>query len=60
MTFFKALGFGLALSALAAAGAAAQGKKWETVKIATEGAYAPYNFTGPGCRPRSTTPSWRA
>ena len=40
-------------SALLAAGlaigaAAAQGKKWETVKIATEGAYAPWNFTGPG------------
>jgi octopine/nopaline transport system substrate-binding protein len=26
----------------------AQGKKWETVKIATEGAYAPWNFSGPG------------
>ena len=48
MTIFKALGFGLVLSALAATGAAAQGKKWETVKIATEGAYAPYNFTAPG------------
>jgi octopine/nopaline transport system substrate-binding protein len=37
------LGATLAISA-----ATAQGKKWETVKIATEGAYAPWNFTGPG------------
>lgn len=28
--------------------ALAQAKAWETVKIATEGAYAPWNFTGPG------------
>src|SRR3954464_9556552 len=33
---------------LAVGGAFAQGKKWETVKIATEGAYEPWNFTGPG------------
>src|SRR5690349_9043349 len=33
---------------LAMSGAAAQGKKWETVKIATEGAYEPWNFTGAG------------
>ncbi len=38
----------LVASALAVGGAAAQGKKWETVKIATEGAYAPWNFTGAG------------
>jgi len=38
-----ALGFSLAVG-----GAEAQGKKWETVRIATEGAYAPWNFTGPG------------
>ena len=37
------LGATLAISA-----ATAQGKKWETVKIATEGAYAPWNFTGAG------------
>jgi octopine/nopaline transport system substrate-binding protein len=48
MKTMKALGLGLALSALAFGGALAQGKKWETVKIATEGAYAPWNFTGPG------------
>jgi octopine/nopaline transport system substrate-binding protein len=36
------IGAGLAVGA-----ASAQGKKWETVKIATEGAYAPWNFTGP-------------
>jgi octopine/nopaline transport system substrate-binding protein len=35
-------------AALAVGGAFAQGKKWETVKIATEGAYAPWNFTGAG------------
>jgi octopine/nopaline transport system substrate-binding protein len=48
MKIFKALGLGLLASALAVGSAAAQGKKWETVKIATEGAYAPWNFTGPG------------
>jgi octopine/nopaline transport system substrate-binding protein len=48
MTLLKVLGAAVVASALASAGAAAQGKKWETVKIATEGAYAPYNFTGPG------------
>jgi octopine/nopaline transport system substrate-binding protein len=38
-----------ALGLLAATGSAfAQAKKWETVKIATEGAYAPWNSTGPG------------
>src|SRR5690242_21238896 len=45
MTFFKTLGLGLLASALAIGGAAAQEK---TVKIATEGAYAPWNFTGAG------------
>jgi octopine/nopaline transport system substrate-binding protein len=48
MKLFKALSFGLVASALAIGGAAAQGKKWETVRIATEGAYAPWNFSGPG------------
>src|SRR4051794_24142838 len=45
MTVFKALGLGLLASALALGGATAQTK---TVKIATEGAYAPWNFTGAG------------
>ena len=45
MKLFKALGLGLVASALAIGGAAAQEK---TVKIATEGAYAPWNFTGAG------------
>jgi octopine/nopaline transport system substrate-binding protein len=45
MKLFKAFGFGLLASALAIGGAAAQQK---TVKIATEGAYAPWNFTGAG------------
>ena len=48
MNIFKAMTLGLIASAVALGGAAAQGKKWETVKIATEGAYAPWNFTGPG------------
>ncbi len=41
------IGLGLLAAALGAGGAAAQGKKWETVKIATEGAYAPWNFQSP-------------
>jgi octopine/nopaline transport system substrate-binding protein len=45
MKLFKALSLGLLASALAMGGAAAQEK---TVKIATEGAYAPWNFTGAG------------
>ncbi len=32
---------------LAAAGASAQGKKPESIRIASEGAYAPWNFSGP-------------
>ncbi|HEY8567193.1 MAG TPA: lysine/arginine/ornithine ABC transporter substrate-binding protein [Beijerinckiaceae bacterium] len=40
---------GLALLATAAAnGALAQGKKYETLKLASEGAYAPWNFTTAG------------
>ena len=45
MKLLKTLGLGLIASVLAAGGAAAQQK---TVKIATEGAYAPWNFTGAG------------
>ncbi|MBB4039037.1 octopine/nopaline transport system substrate-binding protein [Microvirga flocculans] len=45
MKVFKALGLGLLASALAMGAATAQEK---TVKIATEGAYAPWNFTGAG------------
>ena len=45
MKLFKTLGLGLLASTLAIGGAAAQEK---TVKIATEGAYAPWNFTGAG------------
>ncbi|MBF9234387.1 lysine/arginine/ornithine ABC transporter substrate-binding protein [Microvirga alba] len=45
MKLFKAIGLGLLASAFAIGGAMAQGK---TVKIATEGAYAPWNFTGAG------------
>jgi octopine/nopaline transport system substrate-binding protein len=48
MNFLKTISLAVVASALAAGGAAAQGKKWETVKIATEGAYAPWNFTGAG------------
>src|SRR5215213_1058205 len=42
---FKAFGLGLLAAMLAIGGASAQAK---TVKIATEGAYAPWNFTGAG------------
>ncbi|HKH33857.1 MAG TPA: lysine/arginine/ornithine ABC transporter substrate-binding protein [Beijerinckiaceae bacterium] len=46
MRFLKAFGLAL-LGAALSTGASAQGKKWETVKIATEGAYAPWNFSTP-------------
>jgi octopine/nopaline transport system substrate-binding protein len=40
---------GLALGlTLAASAALAQGKTWTNIKIATEGAYAPWNFSAPG------------
>lgn len=45
MKLLKTLGFGLLASALAMGAVSAQDK---TVKIATEGAYAPWNFTGAG------------
>ena len=45
MNFFKTVSLALLGSALAIGGAAAQGK---TLKLATEGAYAPWNFTGAG------------
>ena len=45
MKFVKSVGLALLGTALAVGGAAAQEK---TVKIATEGAYAPWNFTGAG------------
>ena len=44
MTFLKAVSLAILGSALALSGASAQQR---TVKIATEGAYAPWNFTGP-------------
>jgi octopine/nopaline transport system substrate-binding protein len=47
MKLLKALGLALVGSALALGPAAAQ-KKWETVRIATEGAYEPWNFTTAG------------
>lgn len=45
MKFLKTVSLALLGSALALGGASAQTK---TLKIATEGAYAPWNFTGPG------------
>jgi octopine/nopaline transport system substrate-binding protein len=48
MKLFKAISLAVLGSALAVAGASAQGKKWETVKIATEGAYAPWNMQTAG------------
>jgi octopine/nopaline transport system substrate-binding protein len=48
MKLWKMAGLAVLGSALAFGGAWAQGKKWDTVRIATEGAYAPWNFSGPG------------
>jgi octopine/nopaline transport system substrate-binding protein len=48
MKLLKIVSLAAIAPALALGGAAAPGKKWETVKIATEGAYAPWNLTGPG------------
>jgi len=48
MKILKIVGLSLLGAGLVIGGAAAQGKKWDTVKIATEGAYAPWNFTGAG------------
>jgi octopine/nopaline transport system substrate-binding protein len=45
MKFVKSIGFAILGTALAIGGVSAQEK---TVKIATEGAYAPWNLTGPG------------
>jgi octopine/nopaline transport system substrate-binding protein len=47
MKLARIIGLGLLAAALGAGAASAQGKKWETVKIATEGAYAPWNFQTP-------------
>lgn len=47
MGLVKAIGLAALALGLAAGPALAQGKKWDTIKIATEGAYAPWNFTGP-------------
>ena len=48
MKLLKIVGLATLSSALALGAASAQGKKWDTVKIATEGAYAPWNFTSAG------------
>jgi octopine/nopaline transport system substrate-binding protein len=48
MRVCKALALGLALITATAGAAWAQGKQWTKVRIATEGAYAPWNFTAPG------------
>src|SRR5690242_3496637 len=47
MKLWKALALGVALAAMTAGGALAQGK-WSKIRIATEGAYAPWNFTAAG------------
>ena len=47
MKALKALGLALDAAALAASGSPAQGTKRDKVRIATEGSYAPWNFTGP-------------
>jgi octopine/nopaline transport system substrate-binding protein len=48
MKLLRTLGLALIAGTLAIGGAAAQSKKWDTIRIATEGAYAPWNFTGAG------------
>src|ERR687890_1554051 len=48
MTILKTLALALLGAGLGLTGAAAQGKKWESVKIATEGAYAPWNMQTAG------------
>jgi octopine/nopaline transport system substrate-binding protein len=48
MRVCKALALGFALMTATAGAAWAQGKQWTKVRIATEGAYAPWNFTAPG------------
>lgn len=48
MRVWKGLALGIALLAATAGGAWAQGKQWTKIRIATEGAYAPWNFTAPG------------
>lgn len=48
MRYLTSLAAVLVGAALASGGALAQGKTWTSVKIATEGAYAPWNFSGPG------------
>ena len=45
MKFVKTIGIAAIGVAIAATGASAQGKKWETVKIGTEGAFAPWTMT---------------
>ena len=60
MKLLKIVGLATLSSALALGAASAQGKKWDTVKIATEGAYAPWNFTRPAASSkasRSTSPT---
>lgn len=48
MKVWKALALGVALAAATTGSSWAQGKQWTKVRIATEGAYAPWNFTAPG------------
>src|SRR5215204_7116255 len=48
MKVSRIVGISLLGAGLVIGGASAQGKKWDTVKIAVEGAYAPWNFTGAG------------
>jgi octopine/nopaline transport system substrate-binding protein len=47
MRVAKILALAVFGSGLALNGAAAQGKIWDTVRIATEGAYPPWNFSRP-------------
>src|SRR5215212_9197731 len=47
MRALKVLALAVLGSGLGLSGAAAQGKTWDTVQIATEGAYPPWNFSRP-------------
>jgi octopine/nopaline transport system substrate-binding protein len=47
MKFLRVFTLAIVGGVVASTGALAQDKTWETVRIASEGAYAPWNFTSP-------------
>jgi octopine/nopaline transport system substrate-binding protein len=50
MNVWKALALGFVLAATTTGSTWAQGKQWTKVRIGTEGAYAPWNFTAAGSK----------